>query len=45
MLSQLRETILRVWCTQISPVRKALVHSMPKRIADVLKNKGQYTKY
>ena len=31
---------------QISPsVCKALVHSMPKRIADVLKNKGQYTKY
>ena len=42
--AQLRETILRVWCTQISPsVCKTLVHSMPKRVADVLKNKGQYT--
>ena len=45
-LAQLRETILRVWCTQISrSVCKALVHSMPKGITDVLKNKGPYTEY
>lgn len=45
-LPQLREAILKVWCTEIDPALcKKLVHSMPARIAAVLKNKGGYCKY
>ena len=42
-LLKLRDAILKVWCTEIDPALcKKLVHSVPGRIAAVLKNKGQY---
>jgi transposase len=42
----LKEVIEGVWCTEITPeLCQKLVHSMPKRINDVLNNKGQSIKY
>lgn len=40
------ETIKHVWCTDISiAYSKSLISSMPKRIAQVTKNKRGPTKY
>lgn len=45
-MTELKDTIQRVWCTNISSdLCKNLVHSMPDRIAAVIKNKGRHTKY
>ena len=45
-LQHLRQIIRDVWCREIDPeMCKRLVHSMPKRVRQVLKNKGGPTKY
>ena len=44
--ASLKEAIRTVWTTEITPQYcQALVSSMPKRIKDVLANKGGYIKY
>lgn len=44
--TELVEAVKHVWCTEISQAYcQSLVHSMPKRIAAVIKNKGGPTKY
>lgn len=45
-LDQLKGTIKSVWCTEITrELCQNLVHSMPKRLTSVIKNKGFPTKY
>jgi transposase len=45
-MTDVRYWITKVWCTEISPeLCQSLVNSMPKRICDVIKNKGYSTKY
>lgn len=45
-LQHLHEVIREVWCREIDPeLCKRLVHNMPQRVREVLKNKGGPTKY
>ena len=45
-LNDLKETIRRVWCMEITPTRcQDLVDSMPRRVATVLENCGEHSKY
>ena len=45
-LADVRYWLTKIWCTEISrDLCQSLVNSMPKRINDVIKNKGYSTKY
>jgi hypothetical protein len=45
-LQNVRYWLVRIWCQKISnELCRKLANSIPKRIRDVLRRKGQHTKY